>query len=911
MTQGTHRTRGVSKQRLRRWLKRAVLVYLCLLVASHGVRWLRDATAPPSALPPNVHSVDLPEITTRDAGATTAPDRLRETGGTVRMAWYEWGPENEGEVAPVVLLVHGSPGDGSNFDRLGPLLADHGLRAVAPDLPGFGHSTHRVADYSIRAHAEYCRRLLRHLDVGEVHAVGFSLGGGVALHLEELAPERVASLTLLSAIGVQELELLGNYHVNHAVHGAQLALVAFLMEGLPHFGLLDQPFFGIPYARNFFESDQRPLRGLLQTLDDPMLILHGEDDFLVPYEAALEHRRIVPQSRLVSFDEGHFLVFTEPQTIAEPLADFVRRVESGDAETRADASEERLRVAEKGRRHRLPKASGPTLMVWIVLLAVATLVSEDLTCVAAGLLVAQGSLGYGPAVLGCALGIFFGDLSLYGLGRLGRPWLHRIPLRWIVKPRSVARSEVWFRRRGPMVIFLSRFLPGTRVATYVTAGFLGMGLWRFALSLAIPVALWVPALVGVSQIVGKRVFTTFAAFEAQAVPIFFAALAVLWILVALGRSLLTWRGRRRLVGRWKKWTRWEFWPPWLVYPPVIVRILLLALRHRSATLFTAANPGMPEGGGFLGESKAEILRAVGNGWVPPFEVVPPAKEASKEERREVVGAFRRERADPDDGDDAWPVVLKPDVGERGRDVVIARSEDDVDGFLDRVPGRALVQEYASGPELGVFWIRLPGEETGRIFSITDKRFPTVTGDGESTLEHLILADDRAVALAGTYLDRFAERLGEVPADGEEIRLVDVGTHCRGAVFLDGERYRTPDLEATVAEIAATYEGFHFGRFDLKAPTRDHYRRGEGIRVIEVNGVTSEATHIYDPSMPLLRAYRTLFEQWELAFEAGRRNRERGHEPIGLGRLVGMVWSFLRSRLRRRGPADRPSERRGD
>ena len=42
--------------------------------------------------------------------------------------------------------------------------------------------------------------------------------------------------------------------------------------------------------------------------------------------------------------------------------------------------------------------------------------------------------------------------------------------------------------------------------------------------------------------------------------------------------LATWRGRRRLVGAWLRWTRWEFWPPWLFYPPVVLAVtgLLLA-----------------------------------------------------------------------------------------------------------------------------------------------------------------------------------------------------------------------------------------------------------------------------------------------------------------------------------------------
>jgi hypothetical protein len=63
--------------------------------------------------------------------------------------------------------------------------------------------------------------------------------------------------------------------------------------------------------------------------------------------------------------------------------------------------------------------------------------------------------------------------------------------------------------------------------------------------------------------------------------------------------------------------------------------------------------------------------------------------------------------------------------------------------------------------------------------------PTVTGDGVSTLERLILADDRAVCMAQFLLDKHKKRASEVPAAGERVQLVEIGTHSKGALFLDG------------------------------------------------------------------------------------------------------------------------------
>ena len=144
-----------------------------------------------------------------------------------------------------------------------------------------------------------------------------------------------------------------------------------------------------------------------------------------------------------------------------------------------------------------------------------------------------------------------------------------------------------------------------------------------------------------------------------------------------------------------------------------------------------------------------------------------------------------------------------------------------------------------------------------------------------TLEQLILADRRAVMLAEAYFEASSERLQEVPARGEEVRLVELGTHCRGAIFLDG-RSDLPDAAAeAIEELSSSFEGFHLGRYDLRIHDLEAFQRGSGFQVLELNGITAEPAHIYDPEVGVLEAYRTLFEQWRVAFQLGRANLEAG------------------------------------
>jgi pimeloyl-ACP methyl ester carboxylesterase/membrane protein DedA with SNARE-associated domain len=881
-----------------------LLVYAALLLASYGVRLTRPASEPTPG--PGEHFLPLPPMTSEGPVA----------GDPIRFAYLDAGPTEAtaGAVMDLpIVLIHGSPGDKDNFRGMLPSLARQ-RRILVPDLPGFGHSEHAVPEYSVRAHAQYVRAWLDALGVERCHVVGFSMGGGVALNLWQMAPERVASITMLAAIGVQEMELMGDYTLNHLIHGAQLAGLWILRDGFPHFGALDNTFLGIPYARNFYDTDQRPLRGYLEAYPGPMLILHSNDDVLVPVAAALEHHRLVPQSELELLDKNHFFVFTDAADTAARLERFVTRVEAGEAPTRANAPPERLQTAgEPFDPGTVPPVSGLSLVVLLLLIALATLLSEDLTCIVTGLMVAMGRIGFFSGTLACLVGIFLGDMMLYAAGRfIGRPALGRIPFRWLVQEESVERSAKWFARRGTAAILLSRFIPGTRLPTYFAAGLFRAHFWRFAAVFLLAAALWTPILVGLAVWVGAKARVYLALFEQYA----WVAVVLLAVLILVGTRILmpamSYPGRQLLRGAWRRKVRWEYWPLGLFYLPVVAWIVWLGVfRYRRPTLFTAANPAMPAAG-LVGESKSDILAGLAasgtlDAFLPRTQTLPPGTAT---ERLPQVAAFLERHAL------SYPVVLKPDAGQRGQGVIVVHTATALPAALETfAEGEpVLLQEHIAGPEIGAFYIRRPGDPQGFLFSITDKRLPTVLGDGKRTLEELILAeasDFPLLAKAPHYLRVNHHRLDEIPAMGERVPLVELGTHALGAVFLDGmERWKTPALEAAVERVAQGYEGFYFGRFDLRAASPEALRAGD-FRILEANGVTSEATHIYDPKYSLLDAYRILFQQWRWAFEVGKINAQRGAPTTSVGTLLRLWWNYLRGGTHRPGSVATTSRRGAD
>jgi hypothetical protein len=294
---------------------------------------------------------------------------------------------------------------------------------------------------------------------------------------------------------------------------------------------------------------------------------------------------------------------------------------------------------------------------------------------------------------------------------------------------------------------------------------------------------------------------------------------------------------------------------------------------------TAANPGIPLGG-FVGESKFDILRHIAGEHVLPAEVIAAGNVASRFHQLEQILRNR-----------GWsfPLILKPDVGQRGTGVTLARTAYDARQYLTDNPAPTLVQVYHPGFfEAGVFYYRLPGEPAGHIFSVTDKVFPEIIGDGVSTLEQLIWRHPRYRMQTHVHLARHAPQLDRVLPAGERFRLTGTGNHCQGTLFRDGSHLITPELERRIDRIAKRFDSFHFGRFDVRYNDVDAFKAGADLAVVELNGVTSESTNLYDPANSLLQAYRTLASQWALLFRVADANRLLGHQAAPATHLANAV-----------------------
>jgi len=338
----------------------------------------------------------------------------------------------------------------------------------------------------------------------------------------------------------------------------------------------------------------------------------------------------------------------------------------------------------------------------------------------------------------------------------------------------------------------------------------------------------------------------------------------------------------------------EFWPMWAFYPPVMLYAGWLMLRYRGALLPTVANPSFP-GGGFFGESKAEILAlatAHMPEWVAPFVRIERPPTAPTGAVADPGAETRAAMATLASAGLSLPVVAKPDLGCRGAGVRLVRSMADLQACLQVFPrgARLLLQRLMPFEgEAGIFYCRRPGEARGRIVSITLKYFPQVTGDGRHTLRQLILDDPRAGKLSHLYLKRHTARLDEVPAPGQAVRLAFAGSHSRGAIFRNGTHLVTPAMEACFDDIARRLPEFHFGRFGVRFEDFADLQAGHGFTIVEINGAAAESTHIRDRRTGLLQAWRDLMRQYRWLFEIGHANRARGFKAMSLTDFMRDCW----------------------
>ncbi|WP_173063581.1 alpha/beta fold hydrolase [Phytohabitans houttuyneae] len=256
-----------------------------------------------------------------------------------------------GEGRPVV-LSHGWPLSSDSWEAQQLFLAENGYRAIAHDRRGHGRSTQSWGGNEMDTYADDLAALIEALDLRDVTLVGFSTGGGeVARYIGRHGTARVAQAVLVAAVPPLMLQAEDNpggvpLEVFDAIRAGSLADRSQLYRDLA-----DGPFFGLnrPGAsvsqgvrdafwrqglqsghRNAYESiaafSATDFRADLDAFDVPTLVIHGDDDQVVPFEVGgnASAARIRDATLTVYAGAPHGITDTHKQQLSEDLLSFLR-----------------------------------------------------------------------------------------------------------------------------------------------------------------------------------------------------------------------------------------------------------------------------------------------------------------------------------------------------------------------------------------------------------------------------------------------------------------------------------------------------------------------------------------------------------------------------------------------------------
>jgi membrane protein DedA with SNARE-associated domain len=726
-------------------------------------------------------------------------------------------------------------------------------------------------NFSAASYARKLRTLFNSDEYDSLHVIGNGFGAVFASNFVLLNDNRIESLILLDPEGILEFELLGGHILNSSVYSAAKIVYWGLNNLIPDFGAFSKSHFNTIYPQVRLDTDLRIEKKIFSSINVPTLIATTNDND-INLSQSKEFKRLLLNSEQVIFNKDDTL--------------FLQKIRSFISDTTDKKNE--ISVSKKIKSilpftySNISGAKGWVLVGLIILIILSTFISEDLACIGAGLMVARGLMSFTPAVAACFIGIFVGDTLVYLSGKwLGKNAASKIPFKWFISEMDIKRSNLWFKQKGPVIIIISRFIPGTRFPTYFTAGVIGASFWMFIFYFGVASLIWTPAIVSLSILLGNELIYYFSLYQDYAMLVIGSVLLFIFLTLKILIPLFTYRGRRLLFGKYKRLLNWEFWHPFFLYTPVVLYVFILWLKFKKLTVVTAANPGIEEGG-FKGESKINILEALG-----PRNYVAKTFFLNLTQNTNELKADSLKFMDHNAID--FPVILKPNKGERGKGVDKINNASEFEDKLKSCDEDYLLQEFIQGSEFGIFYYRYPDKKNGEIFSITRKVKLILEGDGIHSLEELILKDSRAVCLAETHFNKHIEILGSIPEKNKKIELVDIGTHSGGAIFLDGSDLITPDLSVKIDEIIRNFEGFYFGRFDVIAKSEEDLKKGKNFRIIELNGVTSESTNIYDPKFSYFKAVKVLLKQWKIAYEIGSINYNNGTKIPSLKHMTKILF----------------------
>lgn len=217
-----------------------------------------------------------------------------------------------------VVLVHGLSGSTLWWTRNLSALAEH-YQVYLIDLPGFGSMRHLRASFAVAHAASWLARWMEAVHLPHAHLVGHSMGGYVCMRLAVSRPELVRSLMLAAPVGVPAYS---------SVTREIILVIASVRRVTPSFLpvlAFDAMRMGLTtLLRTAREIVREDIRGSMEAITAPTLLVWGEHDLLVPPWCGDVLRKSIPDSRLLILrGAGHVVMYDRPAEFNAALLSFL------------------------------------------------------------------------------------------------------------------------------------------------------------------------------------------------------------------------------------------------------------------------------------------------------------------------------------------------------------------------------------------------------------------------------------------------------------------------------------------------------------------------------------------------------------------------------------------------------------
>jgi len=232
------------------------------------------------------------------------------------VTYSEYNPQ----ASKIIIMLHGSPGSKDDFKLLAPAL-ENKYKIYTIDMPCFSES-YMAKNCGINSASQTLNEFMIAKNITKANILGYSWGGGVAIEFAYLYPQKVENLILLSSMGIQEGEFIPNHNLEKLYSIVAYPFVVFYPGSFA--GNINWRY---GFMKSFIDTDLRPLREHMQSINSPTLILYGNQDTNVEPWVAQEHARLLKNSELVSFNGTHIALFNNVSEIAPAILSFLARHE--------------------------------------------------------------------------------------------------------------------------------------------------------------------------------------------------------------------------------------------------------------------------------------------------------------------------------------------------------------------------------------------------------------------------------------------------------------------------------------------------------------------------------------------------------------------------------------------------------